>query len=117
MEGLVPARSEHGLSQPVKTEHEQQRADDNSQDVDGHEAGERDPHGDDQRGKHNDSRSSPFDRRPPSPGHTGSCHNRQGLDHLDGARPEHRKREHHGRARHGRLTSTRDGAPQACSSP
>ena len=101
---LEAARAEDRLAQPLQSEREQQRADDEAERVDRDRAERRPERGDEQR-EHDSGRAGADQRRAPAADDADAEHDRQRLDHLDGAREE-RAGDDQDRARaHGSGTS------------
>ena len=85
MERLQPARAENRLAQPLESEDEQQRADDQPQHVDRNRLERRPERGDEHR--EDDQRGDgTLERSAPAAGDPEREHDRERLDHLDRAR-------------------------------
>ena len=99
VQGLVAARTQDGLAEPVQPEDQEERANDDAQRVDRHVADERDAHRDDEDAQHGDCGGGALERGAPAPAHAGGDDQGQCLDHLDEAGPEHGEDEDEGRRR------------------
>src|SRR5207249_464390 len=95
VERLVAAGAQDRLAQPLQTEDEQQGADEEPQGID-RDQGERRPERADGRGERNGGGADARERRSPIPCHPDRQHDRQRLDHLDGAGDEGRREEEGG---------------------